>query len=283
MSLPYSKLSDLIAEASNEIIHPVEGIQLTLFPKLSELIGGLRPHEVTLMCAGTGVGKTELLASFAAQLLVSKVPTFVAPIETGKSDFAKRILSAFAGENLNTGAAHHEEKIKAICNKFVDILAGPLMISHHEDRVSVEEMAALLAYQSSVYGVKVSVLDNLNFFMQPTDSRNINIEMDNAIHEFVILVKKLPMHVILVVHPKKPDKNGEQRLTSEFDIKGSSTAVQESANVLLINRPAQSDLDNNLRHPNDRELTFKKIRRRGWNINKPVWLSYAHGKYGEIK
>lgn len=282
MQLPYSKLNEICDEAMNELINPPEGVSLSQFPTFNETIGGLRPNEVTLICAGTGVGKTELLASLAAQLLKDKVPTFVAPVETGKNDFAKRIVSVYAGEPLNSGAAHGSEKIKALFAKYSEILAGPLYLAHYENRVSIEEMAGLLAYQSVAYGVKVAILDNLNFFMQPTDQRNVNLEMDSAIHELVMLVKKLPMHVILVVHPKKPDGSKSDRLTSEFDIKGSSTAVQEAANVLLVNRATEEDIDSGRKTRYDRELVFKKIRRRGWNINKPVWLTYSYGRYSEL-
>jgi hypothetical protein len=93
-----------------------------------------------------------------------------------------------------------------------------------------------------------------------------------------MFAKKIPMHTILVVHPKKTD---DGRVTSEFDIKGSSTAVQECANVILFNRPTKDQIERG-HHENHRELVFKKIRKRGYYTNKPIWLSYQNGHYSEV-
>jgi hypothetical protein len=90
--------------------------------------------------------------------------------------------------------------------------------------------------------------------------------------------KDLPMHIILIVHPRKTDGG---RVESEFDIKGSSTAVQECSNVALYNRPKNEDLESRARAFTDRELVFRKIRKRGMNVGRPVWFSYEGGRLQE--
>jgi hypothetical protein len=145
--------------------------------------------------------------------------------------------------------------------------------------VKVEEMVNLLKFMHQENGCKVALLDNLNFFLDVVSSQMEKAEMDSAIHEFVMLVKKIPMHIILVVHPKKTE-NG--RVLSEFDIKGSSTAVQECANVCLFNRPEAKDVEGGRVLFSDRELLFRKIRKRGMNVGRPVWLAFNNGRYQEI-
>jgi hypothetical protein len=103
--------------------------------------------------------------------------------------------------------------------------------------------------------------------------------MDRAIHEFVIAMKKIPIHTILVVHPRKTDGG---RVESEFDIKGSSTAVQEAANVMLFNRPHAKDVEAGTREWRDREIVFKKIRERGEYVNKSIWMRYQAARYFEV-
>jgi hypothetical protein len=95
-----------------------------------------------------------------------------------------------------------------------------------------------------------------------------------------MFVKKYPIHIILICHPRKTEGG---RVESEFDIKGSATAVQECANVILFNRPKKEDVDGITRTWSQRELVFKKIRKRGMYVNKPIWLDYANGRYTELE
>lgn len=278
--MQYRKATELFETMIEELRHPPVGVSLPWFPKVTEYLGGLRPREVTLLCAPTGTGKTELLATIAAQIAGVGIPIFAAPVETGDIDFGARTFSTICRKNLNQGIAVPESVVAEM------VLANgpafnklPLYISNYDDRVKVDELTNVLEYAYTNDGVQVALLDNLNFFLDVATPEQQIIEMDKAIHDLVIFGKKrVPMHIILIVHPKKT-LNG--RVESEFDIKGSSTAVQECANVCLFNRPTKEDIQNG-HTPNQRELVFKKIRKRGYYVNKSIWLSYERGHYTEL-
>jgi len=244
------------------------------------MIGGLRPYEVTLLCAPTGSGKTQFIANLSAQLLEQKVPQFVAPVETGDTDYQKRIASALIRKDINSGLALDPGRLATIETKIGMTLSGPLTIAGYENRVSAKEMIDMLSYQHVRYGCRVALLDNLNFFLEIVNTTMERAEMDSAMHEFVMLAKKLPMHIILIVHPRKTE---DGRVESEFDIKGSSTAVQECANVLLFNRPKKADIENQIRNRSDREAVFRKIRKRGQNVGTPIWFKFSEGCYYEYR
>lgn len=278
--MQYQKASELLESAALQIFNPPIGAKLPLMPKLTHYLGGLRPHEVTILCAGTGAGKTALLASIAAQLSSQGVPTFVAPVETGDTDFVVRVLSALTGRELNTGDKQEPTTLGPKLMPAIErVTKSPLYIANYDNRVSVEELKTVLEFAYKTHGVKVALLDNLNFFLEVVSSTMEKAEMDNAIHELVMFAKRFPIHTILICHPKKTD-NG--RVLSEYDIKGSSTAVQECANVLLFNRCTEEDLEKGLRH-NDREFVFRKIRKRGMHVGKKFFMTYEDGKYTEIE
>ena len=119
---------------------------------------------------------------------------------------------------------------------------------------------------------------NLNFFMEVKRAQDSNIEMDRVIHELIILCKQIDIHIVMVQHPKKTD---DGRVESEFDIKGSSAAVQEAHNVFLLNRPKSKDIADGIRETTDRELKIAKLRRRGKYVGKSILFSIMGGKYYE--
>lgn len=275
-------LLELFEPMVEDCINPVPGIPLTWWAKTNAFAGGLRPHELTVLCAPTGAGKTELLASLAAQVALQDIPIFAAPVETGSLDFAKRLIGQLTHTDINSGdpvPIEAMERLTAQVLPFVKRSGQKVFISTYDNRVDVGEMVNLLEWHASTNGVKVAILDNLNFFLNVTRAQNALIEMDIAVHEFVMAVKRIPIHVILVMHPRKTDGG---RVESEFDIKGSSTAVQEAANIMLFNRPKTEDVESGKRHWFDREMVFKKIRKRGRHVNKPVWFTFEGNQYQEL-
>lgn len=281
MSLNYNPIFEVWGKAAEYLLSPPKGIQLPWWPKFNEFTGGLRSHELTLLCAPTGAGKTQLLANISAQLVLQNEPHFVAPVETGDSDFVIRLISCLERRDLNTGNAEGFGYVQSLTTKYAEsVLKKNVFIATYDNRVEIEEMVNLLTYMHQNYGCTVALLDNLNFFLNVVSSQMEKAEMDSAVHQLVMLVKKIPMHVILVVHPKKTEGG---RVLSEFDIKGSSTAVQEASNVLLFNRPSDELIEKRDAYPTDREMVFRKIRKRGMYVGRPIWLAFESGRYQEIK
>jgi len=278
--LNFNAAESLLERVMKNLVSPEPGITLPWWPRLTQTLGGLRMREMTLLCAPTGSGKTQLLANISAQLLLTKVPHFCAPVETGDTDFVTRILSVLDRRNYNTNEKFSIEEAQALFHRHAGTIRnGTLNIATYENYVDVEEMANLIRFQNQEYGCKVALLDNLNFFMKVTRAADQLIEMDSAVREFVMLCKEIPVHVILIVHPKKTDG---VRVESEFDIKGSSTAVQECANVLLWNRPKPDEVKQQLRLRTDREAVFHKIRKRGEGVGLPIWFAFNNGRFEEF-
>ena len=204
---------------------------------------------------------------------------FAAPVETGDQDFLARVLSATAETELNTSEPISQATItKIFATGIQPIFNSQLYIANYDNRVNIDELLAVLEVVVTMKKVKVILLDNLNFFLEVGSSDMERAIMDEAVHKMVLFVKRFPAHIILICHPKKTT---DGRVESEFDIKGSSTAVQECSNVILFNRPTKSDVDSAKREWTQRELVFKKIRKRGAYVNMPIWMEYRNGGYYE--
>lgn len=276
---PYEPLLDVAEEAFKEMIHPTPGIKLPLWKKFTELTGGLRKRELTLMTAPTGSGKTQFNANISLQLLMQNIPHFVAAVETGRHDYVRRMSCAVAREDYNDGEPVSEFKVQELVHKYNSLWRrNNIMFSKMEDRVEGKHMMDVLRRAVEYDGCQVAILDNLNFFLKIVSTNMEKAEMDDAIHNFVLQARSLDISTILIVHPKKTEN---ARVESEFDIKGSSTAVQEASNVWLFNRPKQKDLDDGNLIGTDREMKFCKLRKRGKNVGVRLYFTYEAGLYVE--
>lgn len=271
-------IRDIALQANEELLKPYPSVKVHLWPNFTKATGGLRSREFTILCGATGTGKTTFLANLSFQLLMQKTKHFVASVETGATDFVKRVMSAMLEEDVNTGDPLSFERIVEIKQNWDHLLhTEHLMLSLYDNRISLDSLLRELEIAHGVHGCQVAMLDNLNFFMEMTSEKNAVVEMDRTIHEIIMFCKKIDMHVIMVMHPKKT-MNG--RVESEFDIKGSSTAVQEAHNVLLFNRTADEDQS---RYPSQRfrELKFAKLRRRGNHVGRRIMFENFNTAYIE--
>lgn len=273
-------LKDLWVPVASSLLEPHPSVKLGRFQLLNTATGGLRANEFSILCGATGVGKTTLCANLSACFIDEKVPHYVASVETGPHDYARRILSVYANEDLNTGDVVPVDKFEKVFKENKERLVHKsTRVSLYEDRFSVSTLMENLDYEIANHGTKVAIIDNLNFFMDVTSVTNQVIEMDRVIHELIMFCKSRPIHVIMVMHPKKTDSG---RVMSEFDIKGSSTAVQEAHNVFLFNRVGQDLIDQEVAAYGDREIMIAKMRRKGRFVGSRLVLKTTNGvKYTE--
>lgn len=280
----FLKMSDVFLLALDELRKPHPADTLPDWNVWNAVTGGFRPREYTILCGATGRGKTTFLANISAQLLKAKVKHFVMSVETGHTDYVKRWMSVAEGRDINTGDPVPLEELVLISQRHLQMVSEDNMeLSIYENRVPVHELMNDLRTMAD-RGCKVALIDNLNFFMEPTSAVNANLEMDRVTHELVILCKSIDMHIVMVMHPKKTD---DAQVRSEFDIKGSSTAVQEAHNILLFNEPSEEQLGHKL--PNGvvlnrghRLLLINKMRRRGGFRQKTIVFESNGTRYKEV-
>lgn len=247
-----------------------ENIQFPCWGQFNRMVNGIRTHEFTILCGPTGAGKTTLLANWACLLGYAGIPLFVGAVETGRHDFLRVVAGILAGRDPYKPWEPGE--LMAVQEKHPQVLNSKQHVfTCYDSRVRHRRFLADLLYAHETFGTKVALVDNLNFLLEVKSGQDQLVAMDQAVHDFVVFVKKIPMHVVMVMHPRKTEKG---RVESEFDIKGSSTAVQEAANVILWNRLANESDAAYDAHPNlCRELKFAKVRKNGRAVGARIIYS----------
>lgn len=267
-------------EVQTQLRNPLRGVKLSNWPMFSEYMGGLRPREFSILCGATGTGKTSWLANLSANLLTQKIKHLVASVETGYLDFTMRLAEVLLDERIYDDEPKGEQKIIQI-NSSLEYFtkSNDLKLSVIDNRMSLEHLLQKLTYAHEKLGCRVALLDNLNFFLEITKSSDTIVEMDRVIHEIIMFCKRIDMHVVLVMHPKKTESG---RVLSEFDIKGSSTAVQEAQNVFLFNRLDKQTIDSVGGNKYWRELKLAKVRRRGKSTGARILFDGSSPTYKEM-
>lgn len=285
MSLPIAKTINVLDQATVEIITPPLGALVDGWNDFNTMTGGLRPKEFSIFCGPTGAGKSLWLANLCAKLIQSNQKVFVAPIEIGEVDFTKMVLSVLAGYDFISGEPATEEakaKLHWTLRTYQEQITKNMIVTTYSSRVDIDEFIDLMKFVNDTHQANIMIVDNLNFMLKPARGGDQTIEMDETVHKFVQSVKVTPMHIFLVMHPRK---TVDGKIVSEFDIKGSSTAVQEATNILLMNRLTQEEQEKYNLTAYDREFVFKKLRKRGKYVNQYFYMRNEDGKgrYTEVK
>lgn len=258
---------------------PPPSILLPKWVLFNKLVGGFRMREFSIVCGPSGVGKTTLLSNISAQLVEAKVKHFVMSIETGHLDYMARILSVWEGIDLNNGDPVSAKELSRITiDHFEKISSRMIEFSLYETRIDVDQLKSEIRHAVEILGCKVIFIDNLNFLLRVTRAQDAIVEMDRVVHDLIEFIKTIDCHIVMIMHPRKTEAN---RVTSMFDIKGSSTSVQEAQNVFLFNPPSQEALKDVRSSPFDRELFIAKMRRRGVHVGRTIVFKNNNSKYTE--
>lgn len=276
-------MAKVYQEAMKELAIPYPAMKVPGWDRFNDVTGGLRLREFSIFCGQTGLGKTQWLSNLSERLQSNGVGQYIASVETGATDWVKRQMSAAAKFDFNTGDPVALDRLKHFNEQHGKKFSNDTThLALYDDRVPVEQLCHELIYHCLVLKCSVGIIDNLNFFMEVADERRQVLEMDRTVHSLVILAKRIPMHIILVAHPRKTDGG---RVESEFDVKGSSTAVQEAHNIFLLNEPhpsmIQADPMKLVSARSHRELKFQKLRRRGKFRGSRLIFKHEEGSYSE--
>jgi len=275
--------AQLVGLSCDGLISDIPAVTISGWPNFNQCFGGFRSNEFSVLCGTSGTGKTTFLANLSAHLLLQNVPHFVASVETGPHDYVLRTISALSAKDYNSGDKFSKEEIEMLIKRMSPIFKrGLLKVSQYISKIDPKRILCDLLYARKEYGCKIALLDNLNFFMPFVDFEKSNSALDKTIHDFVMFCKNIDMHIVMVMHPrKKEDADGCARVDSEYDIKGSSTIIQESHNVILLNKPTKKQAENGYSQESHREITFAKLRRRGAYTGKRIMFENVESKYFE--
>jgi len=214
-------------------------INLTTLPKLSSIIKGLRKNELSIFTGPTGSGKTTLLSQISLDYCIQGVRTLWGSFEIKFSRLAKIMIqqiSAAAGDKNTNRTDFHDASTGDFDSNALDQLTRmPMHFMNMFGSNKIDEILKVMEYAHINNGVFLFILDNLQFLLSDQGETNFDrFELgDRVIHSIRNFCNRLPVHVILVIHPRKELDDTMLGLSS---VSGTAKATQEADNVIILQK-----------------------------------------------
>lgn len=234
--LPYISFSNLESAVRQEIMRSAAERQFMLesLPRFSKILNGLRPGELTVFTGPTGCGKTTLLSQMSLDYCTQGLTVLWGSFEIRNTRLAQVMLQQAAQSPLTDGDKIAEDRFIQAASA---LRAAPMHFMNLFGSTGLGVVLDAMECAMQPGGIKphLVILDNLQFMLsgQATNSLDKWELMERAISELRNFCNTYPVHVILVVHPRKELDDTSLGLAS---VSGTAKATQEADNVIILQK-----------------------------------------------
>lgn len=218
----------------------------TPYPLLNDKLLGLRPGEITLVVAGTGIGKSSVVREMAYHLVINhnqKIANIL--LETQDKDASKGYIAIDNNIPLwKLKRNRHEitpQQLQTSKQKLFD--SDQMNFLKHHGSIHPDKLIEYCNYFVKVVGCKWIILDHISMVFSGHDSDNERKDIDKLMTRLAEFVNQTGAGVLAVVHLKRVqgksfNKGDEVELT---DLRGSASLEQIAFNVIAVERNMQGD------------------------------------------
>jgi twinkle protein len=184
----------------------------------------LRPGEVTVWAGDNGSGKSLLVGQVIGWLIATGETALIASMEMTPAETVNRIIDQCCGQPAPHG----------FVREWCAWAEGKLWIYDRLDTVESDRVLRMVRAVVGQLGVKHVVIDSLVKCGVAQDGDGALTKQTQFVDKLQHLAKHLQIHIHLIAHTRKPERNG-QRVT-KHDIRGASQITDLADNVCLIER-----------------------------------------------
>lgn len=220
------------------------GIELP-YPKLQKMTWGLRKGEITLLTAGSGIGKSTFARELAYYLIGNGFKVAFIALETQMDDVA-RFLIAMDNNVPGYKLMFNPDIIsKEAYQASYDWMMGSNQTHYfkHWGSIDSDDLQRKMQYYAKALGVDFIVLDHCSMVVAGNESSDERKDLDRLFEGMTRVVTETGVGIIPIIHLKRVpgksyNKGDEVELT---DLRGSAGAEQMSFNVWALERNQQNE------------------------------------------
>lgn len=224
---------------------PVPGLP-TPYPGLNERTLGIRPKEIWLFTAGSGIGKSTVVNELAYDLHQRHGQALgVIALEESTDRNGRRYLGIHVNRPLHIpghdlGDEEYDTAFKATIGR------GDWWIYEHFGSTNIDSLMAKIRYLAVACGIKILVLDHISIVVSGLEESGESERktIDRLMTNLRTLVEETAITVLAVVHLKRPKEGKaftEGRQVSQSDLRGSGALEQVSDIIVALERDQQGE------------------------------------------
>lgn len=242
------KFTDVKEDVISELKASVASARHVLgsLPELSDILHGLRPNELTIFSGPTGTGKTTILSQISLDYAIQDIPVLWGSFEIRNTRLIQVMLQQLAGAPVNMWSVSKDEKGN---ETFVQEMEGleafkigsrrleslPIHFMNFFGSTDLSSVLYTMDLAVKTHGIQLIILDNLQFML--SDQSASSLDKFDLIDRSISALRKFcnhcPVHIFLVIHPKKEIDNSHLGISS---ISGTAKATQEADNVIILQK-----------------------------------------------
>ncbi len=200
------------------------------FLGLDEVLGGLRPGEITSVTGDTGSGKTTICLNIIYYLSNQNIPCWVTSHEMRWQILLQKMGSLVLRKAIREVPVLEEERESFLKWR----QEHSLYLNPHGAEITLDSLCADIEFACVGRGVKIVMIEDLGYLGGTGKFQTERENIEQAMKVLRAISHQFSVHILLIVHPKqtKDDKG----FISMAEMKGSSGIKQYSDNVLIVQR-----------------------------------------------
>lgn len=224
---------DLISEEEVESIpYPWQG--------LNTKTQGIRPRELVVLCAGTGIGKSTISRELAYHLLQRGEGVGYIALEESYRKSALGIMGLHLNKPLMIDRSKaSEDEMKEAYGATVG--SGRAYFYDHFGSLDSERLVGHIRYMARAFDVGWVFLDHVSIVVSGIDDGDERRILDNVMTRLRSVVEETGIGLFVISHLKRPEGKGHEEgaITSLSQLRGSQAIPQLSDIVLGFERDQQ--------------------------------------------
>lgn len=199
----------------DELLKPLEhGIVINDFPKLDEMLAGLRSRECTVLTSMSGFGKTTWADIVANRALEQGKKVGSIYLEEPNNKTMQRKIASELGVGFKEfrknplGQGFTREQIAEVFKRIVE--KDNVVMLDHFGSMPITELMSKIKYMHVVEGCDLIVLDHLSMVISGSDIKDERKELDMVMTQIASFCESHDVHIILIVHVNREVAKGQQ-------------------------------------------------------------------------
>lgn len=207
--------------------------------ELNEKIYGRRLGSITVLCSGTGMGKSSFLKEDQYHLLTTTQDKLgICSLEESVSETVSGIMALHLNKRISLPDVEvsEEEERQAWAETMGD---GRFYFLDHQGSMGDDSLIDKMEFMA-LSGCKYLYLDHITIAVSETEDNDVNRATDRVMSDLLKLAKRHNVWIGVVSHLRKTKNDQksfeEGAVPSDDDLKGSGSLKQIGAQIIAISR-----------------------------------------------